>query len=348
MGQINVHNKRALKAMAFSFVVVLSVSTQDAVAGCEDILRNINYDIQKNYSNLTSEQITSASFCSSDYRYASSSERAQVEASYKLLSGSADGSRERIESEQKSRCGSNFGSAFLQRIGISESLIVSNRAIDALEACYKSTSLQLISLNTSNNYFLAQIRWMGVGSIRVFGADVSKLNDGITPVANCKINANGILQDGPFSLSPGLPVTLSCDRVSQTRNLDEKISYTEYPEGIVSLITNASTISIPLVRVADWITPISRISDLERKVRIIESDLNSNQTKLMNSERFANELSNRLSRGKVVIGPPNGPYDTNRNNQTCPENSVAVGFRDTIENWALDQFYCAQIGLEFQ
>jgi hypothetical protein len=325
-------------------------ASNSAFAGCEDILRYINYDTNRNYSSLTSEQINDASFCSADYRSASKSERAQIEASYKLFSGSAGADSQQIETTQSTRCGSKFGSAFLQTIGVAETNIVSARAVSALEACYNSAALQLVGLSTSPNYFLATFRWNGNGAIRVAGFDVSKLANGTTPVANCRIGANGLLTvPNGFTLRAGQVATLACDRVAQTRQVADGTTLIEYPEGQVALVTNASSISIPLVRVADWTSPIQRISQLESKVQELKTADTALHQEIGAIRQTGAETAQRLSRGRVVLGPTGGANDTpGFDVGTCPAGQVAVAFKTNNRDWALDYFYCAELKFEAQ
>ncbi len=316
-------------------------------AGCEDILRYINNDTVRNYSSLTTEQVNNATFCSSDYKTASSSSRLQIEASYKLFSGGASGGQESIEVEQRSRCAGKFGQSYLQSIGVAQTSMVSPQAVAALEACYKSSSFQLLEIASSLNFFAATYRWSGNGSIRVAAVESSKLTSSSMDAADCRVSANGNPNvQLPVTVQSGRSVTVTCDRRSQARGLVGGDSFVEYPEGQVVLITSVNSVSIPLIRVADWASPIDRITDLERQVDVLANVDRDLQAQIASNGKSDSALATRIAGMRISVGPPSGSTDTHGGTPAyCGQNQVAVGFVDTERPWALDYFYCAPLSL---
>lgn len=244
-------------------VMTLMLLSEPAVAACEDILKYVNYDTQRNYNSLTAEQIQTANLCIAEYSSEQKSTAAQIEASYSLFKGGASGSQSEIRQFQSEKCGSRYGRDYLQSIGVAESNIVSPAAVNALESCYKSSNnFQLVNLAFAGDRFNADLRWNGLSSITVSQAnfDPGKVTCALSSGADKNIKK-------PYQLSPNKIVNLDCSRKASIVQVapDEKISLLQ--PTLVTVTSDAGSVSIPLERVSETLIPSSRLSALETQMR---------------------------------------------------------------------------------
>jgi hypothetical protein len=327
---------KQLSAILFIYLWPTAIS----YAGCDDILKYINYNTQYNYSQLTTEQITTASLCSESYDKQSGSRSAQIEASYSAFHGGAQGSEQQIKEEQQKQCGGHYGKEYLNSIGIQQSQLVSQEAVDALKACYDSKQFQLTSLKFSPDdlsSFSSAFSWNGPRDITfnsvVVSADQSiksidfstltPLNLAInesdldvkvtTPkIATCSIRYKDKTDiTKPFSLSSGTNVSVTCDRIAHTTS--DPVTHgsvKEYPGGLVTIITEAESIIIPLLRLSRAITPDDRLGQVESHLNTVSGQITTlSASDQLNSQQIQADTQDITSM-KTRLAAVEHPYIT--------------------------------------
>lgn len=276
------------KALIVILAPLCCWATKSAHAGCEDILKYINYDITSNYQQLTTDQVQMASFCSESYNKQEGTRSAQIEASYSLAHAGAQGTEREIKEEQQKQCHGNYGRDYLSSLGIQQSQLVSSRAVDALTACYLSTQFQLKRLTSVTDSFSADFSWNGPNTIYFNGVEVSGRPQ--SKAAACLVRSGGqtnITQ--PFQLASGTTVTVICQRRSKVvTNNKSRVSYDEYPEGLVTVISAFSSIAIPLIKVSKILGQEERIANIEEQTKAATKNIDE---KLKNIKQ---ETENKL------------------------------------------------------
>lgn len=272
-------NKKLIMILAPLYILTTTASR----AGCEDILKYINYNTAYNYSQLTKEQIDTASLCSEKYDKQSGSRTAQVEASWSALHSGAQGSEQQIRETQEKECKGHYGKEYLSSIGIQQTQIVSQQAVDAVKACYDSKQFHLTTLTFTENSFSSAFTWSGTGDITFNSAVVSadpNFADSFDPagkIATCSVRyKNQVDITRPFKVASGTNVSVTCDRTAHVVT-DQRThsSVKEYPEGIVTIVTEAQNVAIPLIRIARTITPDDRIERIEADITTIKGAIKS-------------------------------------------------------------------------
>ena len=257
---------RPIRQYCYPGVLILAACGHNsaALADCEDILKYVNYNTQRNYSQLNQQQVRLANFCTEHYEHNSSNKSREIEASYSLLHGDAKGTEQQIKDDQSKLCDDKFGSDYLASLGINQTEIVSPAAIDAVTACYNSREFHLTRLNSSIDSFSADFRWNGLGAVIFNSVAVSGGRE--KPAAHCRTSYEQQADvSKPVSIPSGSSVTVTCDRTSSVEKRDG-VSYTSYPEGLVTVITQASSVAIPLIAVAEESPPLSRLVAAEKKI----------------------------------------------------------------------------------
>ncbi|QGM44710.1 hypothetical protein [Methylocystis heyeri] len=293
-------NKTLLGAVATLIYVIIPAAAQ--AGGCEDILKYINYNTNYNYSQLTTEQINMASFCSEKYRKQSGARAAQIEASYNVFSGKAQASEQEIQEEQEKQCHGHYGKEYLSSMGIQQSQIVSQQSVDALKACYDSTQFHLKSLTYVENSFSSSFVWNGPGNITFSSVIVSADSNLLDPsglikrVAVCSVSYKDQTDiKKPFQLASGSNVTVTCDRNPHmvTDQKTHDVSKT-FPEGLVTIATDAQSITIPLIGISRLITPDDRIASIEGTLHNIQSQLDLLSSSTSTNSKQIDALDTRI------------------------------------------------------
>jgi hypothetical protein len=255
------------KALIVILAPLCTWTTKSAHAGCEDILKYINYDITSNYQQLTKDQVQAASFCAESYNKQQGSRSTEIEASYSLAHAGAKGTETEIKEEQEKTCSGHYGRDYLSSLGIQQSQLVSARSVDALTACYKSTEFELKRLTSVTDSFSADFAWNGPHEIFFNGVEVSGKPN--SKAATCSVRSEDQTNiTRPFKLPSGIDVTVTCQRTSTVvANNKKNSSYNVYQEGLVTVIASPSSIAIPLIKISQVIGQEDRIASIEEKLK---------------------------------------------------------------------------------
>jgi hypothetical protein len=294
------------------------------------------------------EQVETATFCAERYNKDSGSRAAQIEASYKLFHAGASGSEVQIKEDQDKKCGSKYGREYLSSLGISESEIVSPAAIDAVKTCFLvAQGFQLTRLASSTDSFSADFRYNGSGDIFFNGVDISGEEN--TPAASCKVRHKAQRNvTEPFKLASGTNVTVTCQR-RIARSTQGGETYAVYPEGLVTVSSEAGSISIPLIRVSSFSAPETRLARIERDVASLndaEREAKSRSKELSAVvEQLRGTISNKLSSVSAAMTGITFETDWGKDaNMMCPPGQAMIGARFGAGNSDL-KVMCGQLRL---
>lgn len=296
---------------AIALVLVFYSYQLASAEECSDLAAQIGRDYDKYGDSSQVESIKKANLCAAHYETATSEQRAQIEASYKLFSGNASGSSNQIRAMQDEKCESQFGSYWSSRVTSSELNRVSSVGADVVRDCLNQKSFRLTSLQTSGDAVTAVFRYGGLDQIILNGVVIAPSN-----VAQCSALYGGAVQSdlGKISntkLKPNETLTLQCTRKYNTIPTNQK----HYEGGIIGVSTNADSPMIPIVGYDAPIIATKAADELKAAVSTISTDLQKTDGKLSGLERSVRSANLECQ----------DVYVANSQDATCPTGWLATG-----------------------
>ena len=170
----------------FAAVLFILSSTSLKAEDCTDLARVIARESNKFGDSSQIEKLSKANFCSSKYSTATNEQKAQIEASYNLFSGSAAGSSSQIETKQDSECGGKYGTYWSNQITSIEIQKISAIGSDVVRACIQARSFRLTNLVIQNEAISADFRFGGEKDTTINGIIISPPG-----IAKCTVLKDG-------------------------------------------------------------------------------------------------------------------------------------------------------------
>ncbi|MGH6806759.1 MAG: hypothetical protein ACREEJ_07935 [Ensifer adhaerens] len=299
-----------------------------AHADCSDILKYINYDTQRNYASLDSEQVNYATFCSERYESSTKGKGAAISASYSVWSGNLSATSTEIQKEQEKFCKGKYGKDYLSTLNIVTTDFVSQRAVDALQTCYASdNSWQLTSLSRANEGFSASFKWRGGAPITFTSVRVVPSATAVPCTVDYKDKTN---IRRPFQVQANTNVQVTCKRAWTSEAVAPGETAQVLPDGLVTVVTESNAVSIPLVEVRQTLSPNSRLAALERADQAMSLQLADLTTTDANSTKRIQALEKR----KWVLVSSLGSewIEGNNRNADCGDNAALARLRITFHH----------------
>ena len=318
---------------------LFSLITGPATAGCEDILKYINYDTTHNYQSLTSDQINYASLCSSRYVNDSTARSAQIKAAYELASGSASATEDQIHAEQDNICHSNYGQSYLATLNVTSTEIVSKDATDTVKDCIiaEEHSFSLDGLASAGNAagFSADVRWSGGGTIYLTNVRILPAN-----AADCVVGYLGHKVAAlPIQIASGLNANVSCTRKSTRKQISPDKTIDIMPSGLVSIVSSQKTINVPLVEIDNSLVPSSRLNTIDKTINVLTQKIivlkNQNIALQASLAQYQHQLVTLGSTFSVTVDGSNPPTEAGQlhlvggtgEQLMCTSGAAVVGLR---------------------
>ncbi|CAO4176017.1 hypothetical protein [Methylorubrum populi] len=241
----------------------------------ENICVDLATTIGKNYSNYLSvdqqKVVQKADLCSENYEFASSAKRAQLEASYKVFSGSASASGDEVRNSQSRECDKKFGDFWRNQITSTEGRNVSAEGASVISQCLALTNDALNPILTMAEKgrevtFSVQYKPNVSGDIKInmFGpSDLEYNKCVVTSPAGVKDVKK--LDDVAQSLAPTQGISMNCKRDARTREING-VKYKCTDESIFTIATSGPVKSIKIPRICDETIMPSRADDLQSQL----------------------------------------------------------------------------------
>jgi hypothetical protein len=271
-----------MKRVSFLFVCFGAVAayTNYAVAQsnvCVELAREIGMNYAKSFAADEQHAIAQADLCSEQYSSASQDRKLQLQASYKLFSGSASASDEEVTTAQSKYCENHFGDYWRQQLKSAEARTVSSEGAAVISSCLALTSDALLpTLEIANEgkeitmgiqykpNFLSDIE------IRLFGPIDLKENSCTVTKSGSTVKVSK-LSDVSQTLHPTQSVTIVCNRPSQTTMINN-VNYTCTRETIFNIATSGPVKTMKIPRVCSQTIQESRADQLEKEIRNLENE----------------------------------------------------------------------------
>jgi hypothetical protein len=245
---------------------------------CVELARTIGLNYQ-NYLDVDQQQaVAKADLCSDNYSSASTTKQAQLQASYKVFSGSASASDAEVQVAQSHYCEARFGAYWRNQIKTGEARTVSEEGAAVITNCIELTNKGLFpSLTIANGgqdvALSVQYKPDVVSDIKIkqFGpSDVTKASCTITKEGSTLHMAK--ITDAAQTLHPADSVLLTCLRELQDKNIDG-VTYRCTNETIFSIATSGTTKSIKMPKICNQTIEESRADKLEKQIKQIDDQL---------------------------------------------------------------------------
>ena len=290
---------------------------------CVELARTIGLNYQ-NYLDVDQQQaVAKADLCSDNYSSASSTKQAQLQASYKVFSGSASASDAEVQVAQSHYCEGHFGAYWRNQIKTGEARTVSEEGAAVITNCIELTNKGLFpSLTIANDgqevALSVQYKPAVVGDIKIkqFGpSDVTKASCTITKEGSTLHMAK--ITDAAQTLRPADSVLLTCLRELKDKKIDG-VTYRCTDETIFSIATSGTTKSIKIPKICNQTIEESRADKLEKQIKQINDQLA--KLKADNAGELKNKLNNHIDLFEIP-----GTYQGIGNwFAACPEGSYVI------------------------
>jgi Resistin len=250
---------------------------------CVELSRVIGLNYAKNLSVDQQQIVTKADLCSESYSSASSTRQAQLQASYKLFSGSASASADEVQVAQSSQCGGQYGEYWRNQIASAEGRTVSAEGASVIAACFSLTSDALYPVLEVANFgreitFAMQYRPTTDSTITIsqFGPTDLRNNDCTVTKRNTSIPVRN-LGDVVQTLGPTKSLSMSCHRrstVQQINGVENKCT----DETIFNIATSGPVKAIKIPRTCEQMVLPSRADRIEDDVKALRTAIANRNT----------------------------------------------------------------------
>ncbi len=264
--------------MKYFWILTLTLFISDAYAQnvCEALLKSANYNQYQTISQNQRYELDKANFCMAEYDKATISQKAQIEASYKLFDIGGSSGTTNISEKQHQECGGTYGEIWFNKLGLQTQKTVSDAAMNAFTKCvdaYKAGLQVEPTFTPSENAVSVSVKWTNAGDLEFSGLRKN-------PSANVKCKIDGRDSDSPglFKnrvIHAGGYVLFTCERQEvEQLVLGEKVKC--LPETLISIDVSQYPVTIPMYKRCDKDYLISRANKVDKEV----SELNTRVEKL--------------------------------------------------------------------
>lgn len=298
---------------------------------CEAILKSANYNQYHSLAQNQQYSLQKANFCLAEYEKASSEQRAQVEASYKLFSGGASGSSAQVSERQKQECDSKYGEYWFNQLGLQSQKVVSDKAMETVARCVEALRLGLRvvpTLSEDEKVIIVALTWMAARELPFRG--IVRAPD---TAVSCYLDGRDTDAAGLFTrraIKPGASVVFKCERKPTIETISgERVEC--LPPALIAIDVLESPITLNLFRKCSTDFLLARAREVEASVAALRAELKTMadalQGRIGNAEaRIGSaeariptriELTNEGYRGDLIHHASDG---------RCPDGEVETGF----------------------
>jgi hypothetical protein len=240
---------------------------------CEAIIRSANYNQYQSVSQNQQYSLQKANFCLAEYDKSTSEQRAQIEASYKVFSGSASGSSEQIRERQRTECDSKYGEYWFSQLGLVSQKVVSDKAMDTVAQCVKAFGSGLRvepTFSETETALTVALTWTRSSDLPFRGI-IRTPSESV----KCRLENRDVGDAGLFNgrvIRPGTSATFSCERTAKIETISgEQVSC--LPEALVAIDVLESPVTLNLFRRCNTDYLIGRAKKVEGEVQALRSEL---------------------------------------------------------------------------
>jgi len=257
-----------------SFISLLLIIGQaDAQSVCESILKSANYNQYQSVAQNQQYSLQKANFCLAEYDKATSEQRAQIEASYKLFSAGAAGSTAQVRERQKQECSNNYGEYWFNQLGLVSQKVVSDKAMDTVAQCIKALGSGLRvepTFSETEDALTVSLTWTRSSDLPFRGIIRSPSDNVICRLDNKETDKPGLFTGRV--IKPGTSQTFSCERKTRSETIaGEKVNC--LPAALIAIDVLESPVTINLFRRCETDYLASRATQVEAAVQVLRSEL---------------------------------------------------------------------------
>ena len=292
-----------------SGIVVLCVTASSplytlADQTCVELARVITYNQTQSYSKDDIRDINKAAFCEEHYKKDDSARSANIEASYKVISGKAGASESEIREEQSKTCENKYGEYWRSVISNKSAQVVSKDALAVIDNCQILTSNNMtpkITVSNSGEEFSLTLKWNPPVS-----SQLKLYQAGPIDLTNYKCSATLTTDKGqafkPITaasdintvLGTGESFMLGCTRKAEINTIDgEALSC--YKEALLNINTNGPTTTLKLPANCSPSMPGARAVAMEKRILELEAGLKSTQATTSDFKDHTNKSMDDLT-----------------------------------------------------
>ena len=299
---------------------------------CVDLARVMARESERFADRNQVELLHTANLCSAQYESASSEQRAQIEASYGLLSGGLSGSAQQIRTMQQSICGNRYGREWWDQITSREIQRVSQTGADVVRACLDQRSFRLVGLRIQDEAITAAFRYGGSGETIINGVILTPKE-----IAQCSVLYNGSTQGNlerivGTRLRSGDTLTLDCHRLSESIGTDRR----NYKGGIIGVATVTEVAQFPLISYSVPALPEPVADSLSKQIGELKATIRNLQNSLDEAKLNINNLTNTVKdTGAPHLADELEPWNNEPEHWVhadCKPGEVMVGMELQISN----------------
>ncbi|RVH12086.1 hypothetical protein CN217_12645 [Sinorhizobium meliloti] len=338
-----------MRAHGWFFCVAALASMSDGAFAesdvCVEMAHAIGMSSQKFLDVDQAAAVREADICEKEWSKASSEKKLQIEASYKLLSGSLDAGAVDMEERQKEVCKGEYGDTWRRRITNREALSLSNEAASLLTACLELSSNSLRprfkTANVNEVTFSVQYMPSVVAELNIKQFGPSNYDD-----LDCTITKdNSVVKvkkvtDTSQSLKPSDSVSLNCRRQIKKKEI-EGVTYQCTDEEIFTIATSGTVQSIKIPRECTEEIGPSRADQLEAKVNQLSQSIDERLRGLerkLSEKAQADVLDRRVAELSEALGKK---VNTGEDLQLTNQLGSCLGAKKvTGGNWPVELVYC--------
>jgi len=251
--------------------------------GCNALLNMGLYNVTQSDSAKAAEYQAMATFCAYDYSSSniSSSQAAQIEASYGMFSGGAGGSasRQEIITKQSQVCSLGFNSSKYWEKASAYSKTVYQGSLDAWNRCQELANKGMeFEVQPSSTMQGVNVAITAPSGFQAIFYGVTQHGQGRS---TCKIMANGkitpISLTKPFTFDAASKVTVDCNRIMKKNGNDLSADAQD-----MIFVTSAKNLVVPLAAIGSFsrVTADQLRSETKTQVDAINTVIDGHNSKL--------------------------------------------------------------------
>jgi hypothetical protein len=233
-----------MKKIFIPLLLMVSILSFAADDGCEKYLKDVNYNQKRYLSQEQKEQLEKAKFCVAKYESASSSEKAQIEASvYGLGDGSGETQKQNITTKQDNTCEGKYGAYWYSNTLISDEKVVSDKVMETVQSCIKANAagLHIEPTLTDDGQLVVSASWTTKGDL-VLRNIIKSPEDGV----HCTLDGKDSDKIKNRKIDVSNALTFSCTRDAKTKTIgSEKVEYLPQVLITADLDANPFTLLLP-------------------------------------------------------------------------------------------------------
>ncbi|ANV99345.1 hypothetical protein [Bradyrhizobium icense] len=273
------------KPLLLSIAAFAWASHSIAQENCVELAKTIGINYSKSLDVDQQRTVAKADLCSESYSKASSSKQAQLQASYKLFSGSGSAAAAEVQEAQSRHCENRYGEYWRNQISSGEARTVSNEGAAVISTCLSMAADSLhptLDIANEGREVTMAIQYkptiQSEIQITLFGPmDLEENKCSVT-------KQKGVIKlsqpaDVSQVLKPTESITISCTRPSHPSQ-QNGVSYNCTKETIFNIATSGPVKAIKVPRVCSETIQESRADKIENRVQVLGAQMATLQASL--------------------------------------------------------------------